>query len=42
MIANLPYILSQLVQPFNLILMIVGTAVGIIFGAIPEIGRAHV
>ncbi|MCI8518410.1 MAG: tripartite tricarboxylate transporter permease [Hungatella sp.] len=35
MIANLPYILSQLVQPFNLILMIVGTAVGIIFGAIP-------
>ena len=35
MIENLPYIISQLVQPFNLILMIVGTAVGIVFGAIP-------
>ena len=35
MIANFPYIISQLVQPFNLLLMIVGTAIGIIFGAIP-------
>lgn len=35
MIENLPYIVSELVQPFNLLLMIVGTAVGIIFGAIP-------
>lgn len=35
MIANFPYIISQLAQPFNLLLMIVGTAIGIIFGAIP-------
>ena len=35
MIANFPYIISQLAQPFNILLMIVGTAIGIIFGAIP-------
>ena len=35
MFAYLPYIFSQLIQPMNLLLMIAGTAVGIIFGAIP-------
>ena len=35
MISYLPYIFSQLIQPFNLILMVAGTIVGIIFGAIP-------
>lgn len=40
MIANFPYIISQLAQPFNLLLMIVGTAIGIIFGAIPGLS-AH-
>ncbi|MBQ7488362.1 MAG: tripartite tricarboxylate transporter permease [Clostridia bacterium] len=35
MISYLPYIFSQLIVPMNLALMIVGTAVGIIFGAIP-------
>ncbi len=35
MISYLPYIFSQLIQPLNLLLMVAGTAVGIIFGAIP-------
>lgn len=35
MIEHMPYILSQFVVPQNLILMVVGTFVGIIFGAIP-------
>lgn len=35
MLENLPYIVSQLVQPFNILLMVVGTAIGIIFGSIP-------
>ena len=35
MIEYLPYILSQFIVPENLVLMIVGTFVGIIFGAIP-------
>lgn len=35
MISYLPYIFSQIIQPFNLILMVAGTIVGIIFGAIP-------
>lgn len=35
MIAYLPYIASQLIVPTNLVLMIVGAFVGIIFGAIP-------
>ena len=35
MFSYLPWIFSQLVQPFNLILMIAGTIIGIIFGAIP-------
>ena len=32
MIANFPYIISQLAQPFNLLLMIVGTAICYAFG----------
>lgn len=35
MLENLPYILSQFAVPMNLILMVAGTFVGIIFGAIP-------
>lgn len=35
MIENLPYILSQFTVPMNLILMVAGTFVGILFGAIP-------
>ena len=35
MFAYLPYIFTQLIQPLNLLLMVAGTAVGIIFGAIP-------
>lgn len=35
MIANLPYILSQFMVPMNLVLMVAGTFIGIIFGAIP-------
>lgn len=35
MFAYLPWIFSQIIQPFNLLLMIAGTFVGIIFGAIP-------
>lgn len=35
MIEYLPYILSQFIIPENLLLMIVGTFVGIVFGAIP-------
>ena len=35
MISYLPYIFSQLIQPLNLLLMVAGTAVGIICGAIP-------
>lgn len=35
MIEHMPYILSQFIIPQNLILMIAGTFVGIIFGAIP-------
>ena len=35
MIRHLPYILSQYVQPLNLLLLFVGNMVGIIFGAIP-------
>ncbi|MBQ7860259.1 MAG: tripartite tricarboxylate transporter permease, partial [Faecalibacterium sp.] len=35
MIEHLPYIFSQLIVPMNLVLMIVGTFVGIVFGAIP-------
>ena len=35
MLSYLPYIFSQLIQPLNLLLMVAGTAVGIIFGAIP-------
>lgn len=31
----LPYIISQLISPFNLMLMILATIVGLIFGAIP-------
>ncbi len=35
MLEHLPYILSQFIVPMNLVLLIVGTFVGIIFGAIP-------
>ncbi len=35
MISYLPYIASQFLVPMNLILMVVGTFVGIVFGAIP-------
>lgn len=35
MFAYLPYILSQFAVPMNIILMIAGTFVGILFGAIP-------
>ncbi len=35
MLQYLPYIFSQLIQPLNLALMIIGSFVGIIFGAIP-------
>ncbi len=35
MLSYLPYIFSELIQPLNLLLMVAGTAVGIIFGAIP-------
>lgn len=35
MFENMPYILSQFAVPFNLMLMLAGTFVGIIFGAIP-------
>ena len=35
MLAHLPYIFTQLIQPMNIVLMVVGTFVGIIFGAIP-------
>ena len=35
MIEFLPYIVSQIVQPFNLLLLLAGTVIGIIFGAIP-------
>ena len=35
MIEYLPYILSQFIVPENVALMIAGTFVGIIFGAIP-------
>lgn len=35
MIEHMPYILSQFIIPQNLILMVAGTFVGIIFGAIP-------
>lgn len=35
MFAYLPYILSQFIVPVNIILMIAGTFVGILFGAIP-------
>lgn len=35
MFEHLPYILSQFIVPMNLVLLIVGTFVGIIFGAIP-------
>ena len=35
MLSYLPYIFSQMIQPLNLLLMVAGTAVGIIFGAIP-------
>ena len=35
MFAHLPFIFSQLIQPMNLVLMVAGTIVGIIFGAIP-------
>ena len=35
MIEFLPYIISQLISPFNLMLMMLATIVGLIFGAIP-------
>lgn len=35
MIEYLPYIISQLIIPGNILLMLVGTFVGIVFGAIP-------
>lgn len=35
MLEYLPYIFTQLIQPLNLVLMFVGTVIGIIFGAIP-------
>ncbi len=35
MLAYLPYSLSQIIVPFNFILMFFGTVIGIIFGAIP-------
>ncbi len=35
MIGYIPYIVSQFLIPMNLILMVVGTFVGIVFGAIP-------
>lgn len=35
MIEHMPYILSQFIIPQNLVLMVAGTFVGIIFGAIP-------
>lgn len=35
MFAYLPYILSQFIVPVNIVLMIAGTFVGILFGAIP-------
>lgn len=35
MLENLPYIISELILPMNLVLMFAGTIVGIIFGAIP-------
>lgn len=35
MIQYLPYILSQFIVPLNIVLMIAGTFVGILFGAIP-------
>ena len=35
MIENLPYIISQMIQPFNVVLLLAGTVIGIIFGAIP-------
>lgn len=35
MFEYIPYIVSQLVQPFNLVLMFGATVIGLIFGAIP-------
>lgn len=35
MLQHIPYILETLIQPFNILLLIVGNFVGIIFGAIP-------
>jgi putative tricarboxylic transport membrane protein len=35
MIQHLPYILSQFADPFNLVLLVAGNIIGIIFGAIP-------
>lgn len=35
MLEYLPWIFSQLIQPFNLVLMVAGTFIGILFGAIP-------
>ena len=35
MLSYLPYVFSQMIQPMTLALMIAGTAIGIIFGAIP-------
>lgn len=35
MLEFIPYIVSQIVQPFNLLLLLAGTVIGIIFGAIP-------
>ena len=35
MLANLPYILQQISNPGNLVLLLVGNIIGMIFGAIP-------
>lgn len=35
MFEYIPYILQQMTQPFNIILLLVGNIIGIIFGAIP-------
>ena len=35
MFEYIPYIMSQIVQPFNLVLLFAATVIGLVFGAIP-------
>ena len=42
MLEYIPYIISQLTAPFNVILLIFGNLVGIIFGAIPGLSGINI